>query len=418
MVLPAAELRIEADPEDVGMDRKRLGSLARVLRGHVDEGRYPGVLSLVARRGKVVHLDTYGSMDVERGRALRPDTIFRIYSMSKPVASVALMSLYEEGRFQLDDPVSAFIPEFAGLQVFAGGDADGYQVRDPARPMTVRDLLTHTSGLTSAGTSTAVGELYARAGLKGSRSEGTLAEMAQRVARVPLLTDPGARFNYGISTDLVGYLCEVISGLPLDRFLEERIFGPLGMADTGFSVPPSKTERFAANYESRAGTPAYGLFDDPATSLYSSPRSYFSAAGGLVSTAGDYLRFAGMLAGGGELDGVRVLGPRTLRLMTSNHLPGGRDLPAMTEPGQVGHDLVGRGFGLGFAVVLDRGQAQTAGAAGEYFWDGAASTSFYVNPAEDLIVVFMTQLLPSDEHPVDYPTRNQLRTTVYSSITD
>lgn len=401
---------VEAAPEHVGMSTNGLLNLSRLVASYVDGQKFPGAISLVARRGEVVHFETYGNLDNERRKPMRPDTIFRFYSMTKPIASVGLMMLYEEGRFQLDDPASKFIPELQDVTVFAGGTADRYQVRDPAREMTVRDLLMHTSGLVAASAPTPVGDLYRRAGL--DNPEGTLADLVRKLGRIPLAADPGSRWIYGISTDLVGYLCEVISGLPFDRYLQQRILGPLGMVDTSFSVPAAKVDRFAANYAPRDGSPRYKLIDDPATSPYTHPRSYFSGSAGLVSTAGDYLRFCQMLANGGELAGVRILGPRTLRLMTLNHLPGGQDLATMAQNGGE-TKREGQGFGLGFGVLLDQTVAQTIGTPGEFFWGGAASTAFFVNPAEDLIMIFLTQLRPSSTYP---NFRRELRTTIYSSI--
>jgi CubicO group peptidase (beta-lactamase class C family) len=320
------------------------------------------------------------------------DTIFRIYSMTKPVVSVALMMLYEEGLFQLDDPVAAYLPELADLQVSAGRNA----VRAAKRPMTVRDLLMHTSGL---------GSSYP------GPPAGTLAELPRLLAGLPLEADPGARWIYGISTDLVGLLCEVFSGLPLDRYLRERIFEPLGMADTGFFVPAGSVDRFAAGYTFVDG--GYLLADDPVTSDYTRQPSFLSGIAGLVSTAGDYFRFTRMLANGGTLDGVRVLGPRTVRFMTVNHLPGGQDLSAMADTGGE-TSRKGQGFGLGFGVLLEPTVAQTIGTPGEYFWGGAASTTFFISPADELIVIFLTQLRPS----ASYPIRRELRSAVYSALTD
>ncbi len=409
---------VEAAPEDVGLSSSRLANLTRLVQGYVDDGKIPGAISLVARRGKVVHFETAGRMDDEAAKPMAADTIFRIYSMTKPIASVALMTLYEEGRFQLDDPASKFIPEFKGLKVFAGGTADAYETRDPACEMTIRDLLTHTSGLVGSGiiaTGTPVSELYARAELRGSASDGTLADMIAKLGQLPLQCDPGSQWIYGVSTDIVGYLCEVIGGMPLDRFLQERIFTPLGMPDTGFHVPADQLHRFAANYQ-RAGTaePGYTLLDRPdATSIYTRPRTYFSGAGGLVSTAHDYLRFCMMLANGGELDGARILGTRTLEFMTLNHLPGGRDLAGMG--GRLGEtSLDGIGFGLGFARLLDPAVAQIIGTPGEYYWGGAASTAFFISPAEELVMIFLTQLMPSSS----YPIRREIRAAIYASIID
>jgi CubicO group peptidase (beta-lactamase class C family) len=399
------EIGIEATPEDVGMSTQRLANVTRLVHDYVDNGRYAGTVTLVARRDRIVHLDAYGALDIGRGTPMAPDSIFRIYSMTKPVASVALMALYEEGRFQLDDPVSRFIPSWRDLMVLAGGT----EVRAPTREMTVRDLLMHTSGLVGYRDRSPVGELYQRAGIADTdRADGTLADLVDRLATIPLAADPGTRWIYSLSTDVVGYLCEVLSGMPFDQYLRERIFEPLGMTDTGFTVPAGKHSRFAAGYG-----PGLELLDDPATSRYTRPRTYFSGAAGLVSTAGDYLRFCRMLARGGELHGARVLGPRTVRLMTSNHLPGGKDLTSFAVTGGE-TSRRGQGFGLGFGVLLDQTVAQTMGTTGEFFWGGAASTAFFVCPAEDLIMVFLTQLRPS----ATYPIRRELRATIYSSIVD
>jgi CubicO group peptidase (beta-lactamase class C family) len=276
----------------------------------------------------------------------------------------------------------------------------------------MRDLLMHTSGLVGRDTETPVGELYRRAGFKGSQSAGTLEEMIQKLSRIPLQCDPGSTWIYGWSTDLVGYICQVLTGLSFDRYLEERIFRPLGMVDTGFTVPPDKLDRFAANYAPADGTPRYTLLDDPYTSPYARPRTYFSGAGGLVSTAADYLKFCRMLANGGDLDGVRILGPRTVELMSINHLPDNRDIASMAFV--VDKTDEGHGFGLGFGVLLDPARAQQIGTPGEYYWAGAASTEFFINPREQLIAIFLTQLQPI----MTYPLGRQLRATVYSALID
>jgi CubicO group peptidase (beta-lactamase class C family) len=409
-----SDVAVEADPEDVGLSSAGLTNLSRLVQSYVDQHKFPGAIALVARRGKLVHLTAHGTMDRERHKPMRPDVIFRIFSMTKPIASVALMTMYEEGRFQLDDPVAEFVPELGGLKVLDEGGADDHTLREPAREMTVRDLLMHTSGLAAPSSRTPVAELYRRAGITGPDAGMTLAEMVARLGRIPLQNDPGSRWVYGISTDLVAYLCEVLSGLPFDRHLRERIFDPLGMADTGYVVPPGEVGRLAANYAPGADGSGYELIDDPETSPYTRPRPYLSGSSGLVSTAGDYLRFCRMLADGGQLDGVRILGPRTLRLMTANHLPGGADLTALAETGGETRRR-GQGFGLGFGVLLDQTVAQTIGTPGEYFWGGAASTAFFVSPDEDLIAIFLTQLKPSATYPA---FRRQLRATIYSSIVD
>ncbi len=406
------ESNLEARPEEVGLSSRRLGNVSRLVHGYVDDGKIPGAITMIARGGKVVFYETIGQMDVEAGNAMTDDTIFRIYSMTKPIASVALMMLYEEGRFQLDDPVSKYVPQFEGLEVFARGTAEKYQTRPPEREMTVRDVLMHTSGLISGGRAHPVSELYQRSELRGSRSDGTLADMIEKVGELPLYCDPGAEWNYGISTDVVGYLCEVLSGQSFDRYLKERIFDPLGMKDTGFGVPADQVGRFAACY--RRDGDGYALSDAPRESAYLTPRKYFSGAGGLVSTAGDYMRFCKMLAGEGELDDVRILGTRTLEYMTDNHLPNGCDLAAMGQPQFTETRMDGIGFGLGFAVLLDPTVAQIIGTPGEYYWGGAASTAFFVSPGEDMSLIFLTQLMPSGT----YPFRRELRAVTYQAIID
>ena len=411
---------IDARPEAVGMSSPRLQNVTRLIQRYIDEGKYAGAISMIARHDQVVHFETYGNMDDEAGKPMTHDAIVRAYSMTKPIASVALMQLYEEGRFQLNDPASAYIPEFAALKVFDFGDEGGFTVREAAREMTVRDLLMHTSGLVSRGHESPVGKLYAGADLLGSESGGTLHDMIRKLGELPLYCDPGSEWNYGISTDVVGYLVEVIAGQPFDRYLEERIFQPLDMPDTGFHVPEAEFERFAACYERddnaspTAAAKQYRLQGAPAGSHYTTPRTYFSGAGGLVSTASDYMRFSRMLANGGELEGERVLGTRTIEFMAMNHLPTGGDLATMGQPQFGETTMEGIGFGLGFAVLLDPTRAQLLGTPGEFYWGGAASTAFFVSPAEDLAVVFLTQLRPSSS----YPIRRELRIATYQAITD
>src|SRR5215475_3902843 len=407
--------QIEASPEDVGLSSAGMARLTHHIQAYVDAGKLPGAISLVQRRGKVVHFQTYGLRDVEAGTPVEPETIFRIYSMTKPIVSVALMTLYEEGRFQLDDPVARYIPQFRGLKVLAGGTGDAPQLRKPAREMTIADLLRHTSGLVSQ-SDTVLGDAYMRLGLLTSASSGTLTEMIEKLGTLPLKCDPGAQFNYGISTDVVGYLCEVLSGQRLDAFLGERILAPLGMVDTGFAVADADVERFAACYRpGTAGEPRLVVEDRPdASSRYTQPRTYLSGAGGMVSTASDAMRFGKMLANGGELDRRRVLGPRTLAYMVCNHLPGGCDLAQMSPASAGETSRAGVGFGLGFACVLDPTVLGGLSVPGEYYWGGAASTAFWITPTEDLAVVFMTQVRPSST----YSIRRELRALIYGSIVD
>ncbi len=403
----------EATPESVGMSGKKLENLYRLVDGYVTSGKMAGAIAMVARDGKLVYQSCHGDMDAGAGRPMTPDAIFRIYSMTKPIASVGLMRLYEQGLFQLDDPAEKFIPEFVGLRVMdKGGDADNYTVSRPARPMTVRDLLMHTSGLVSASPALPVGNLYSRAEMyKG----GTLAEMVKVLGTIPLHCHPGSEWNYGISTDIVGYLCEVLSGQPLDEYLKEHILDPLGMNDTGFHVPAGSEDRLTACYRySGEGNRAYELQDAPIGSRYLEPKTYFSGAGGMVSTAQDYLQFCKMLLGGGALNGERIIGTRTLEYMASNHLPDDGDLASLGQPQFLETTMEGIGFGLGFAVLLDPTVAQVIGTPGEYYWGGAASTAFFISPAEDMAVIFLTQLLPSGSHPI----RRQLRSVTYGAIAD
>jgi CubicO group peptidase (beta-lactamase class C family) len=343
-----------------------------------------------------------------------------MHSMTKPIASIALMQLYEKALFQLDDPASAYIPEFKDLRVFHGGSIDSYETRAPSREMTVRDLLMHTSGLLqNYGVELPVGQMYMKQGLRALRrveNNGSLKDMIAKVGTLPLHCDPGSQWNYGISTDVVGYLVELISGQPFDEYLQQHILGPLGMEDTAFWVPPEKVDRFAAEYRrGGANEPAMVLNDTPATSNWTKQQTYFSGAGGLVSTASDYMRFCKALANGGELDGARIIGPRTLSLMAMNHLEGGKDLEDMRGSGPTESARAGVGFGLGFAVLMDPAKAAQIGTPGEYYWGGAASTAFFVNPNEDgLVVIFLTQLTPSSS----YPVRREMRSAVYSAIMD
>lgn len=412
---------VDASPEDVGMSSAALANIERVVQRYIDAGKYPGAISMVARHDQVVHFQTYGNMDDEAGKAMRPDAIVRAYSMTKPIASVALMQLYEQALFQLDDPVHAYIPELADLKVMTGGTADAPEVRTPSRAMTIRDVLMHTSGLIQRGSGSAIAELYDRAGFVGSDTTFGLAEMVKRLGEIPLYCDPGSEWNYGMSTDIVGYLVEVLSGQTLDAYLDEHILQPLEMVDTGFTVPAEDLDRFAACYkrDERASLIAengkhYSLQDAPATSPYLGPRPYLSGAGGLVTTAADYMRFCRMLLNGGTLEGERILGPRTVEFMQINHLPTGGDLASMGQPQFGESTMEGIGFGLGFAVLMDPAKAQLLGTPGEAYWGGAASTAFFVNPEEDLALVFLTQLLPSSS----YPVRRELRIATYQAIED
>jgi len=394
---------------------------AHLERNYLEPGRYAGALTLVARRGEVAYLSAIGYMDEERQKPMREDTIFRIYSMTKPITSVALMTLYEEGRFQLDDPVHKFIPEWENLGVWVAGAHPNWVTRRPERPMTVRDLLSHQSGLTYGfHFRNSVDAAYRQLGIlqRGTDDmalpDETLAEMVQKLAQVPLLFTPGTAWNYSVSTDVCGYLVEVISGQRFDDFLRERIFEPLDMRDTAFFVPDEKLDRFAACYAFHPKKVRV-LQDDPERSPYRKPPKLLSGGGGLVSTARDYFRFCQMLLNGGELDGARILSRKTIELMTTNHLADGKDLAALAPPGQFSEAVLsGTGFVLGFSVLLDLRRAQISGSPGQYAWGGAASTAFWIDPREELIVIFLPQLLPSSS----YPIRRELQAIVNGAIVD
>ncbi|MGH0037536.1 MAG: serine hydrolase domain-containing protein [Myxococcota bacterium] len=403
-----------AEPEELGLCGERLARIdAHLRQRYIEPGKIAGALTLVARRGRVAHLSPLGLCDIARDRPMRADTLFRIYSMTKPVTSVALMTLYERGHFRLDDPVRRFIPEWRGLRVYQAGSKPPFATTRPEREMTVRDLLTHTSGLTYGFMQrTNVDRAYRHARI-GEREGRNLAETVGALAEIPLEFSPGSAWNYSVATDICGYLVQVISGRPFDRYLREEIFEPLGMVDTDFHVGDEKVERFASNY-ARAADKSLVLEDDAFDGLYRKPPSFVSGGGGLVSTAADYLRFTQMLLDGGELDGARILGPRTIGFMTRNHLPGNADL-ASTSIGLFGETpFRGTGFGLGFSVILDPVAAGVIGSVGEFAWGGAASTVFWVDPREELIVLFFTQLMPSQT----FDFRGQLKSIVYPSIVE
>lgn len=410
------------DPSEVGLDPDRLARIPRFLdERYLAPGRLPGFTLLVHRGGRTAHLSTQGWADVAAGTPMRADTIVRIYSMSKPVTSVALMALHEEGRFQLDDPVSRFLPGWDELRVWRDGDPGRYSTTFPERPMQIRDLLTHTSGLTYGWMGRhPVDALYRRRGV--SAPDVDLEQFCDRLSGLPLLFSPGSQWSYSVATDVLGRLVELISGQRFDEFLRERIFEPLGMVDTAFWVPDDRADRLATNYavpslspfplpEGASGDEVVAI-DAGDRSPFRRPPTFLSGGGGLVSTAGDYLRFCRMLLEGGALDGARVLGPRTIGHMASNQLPSGGDLASMGQPVFSETSYDGIGFGLGFSVLLDPARANVVGSPGEFAWGGAASTLFWIDPAEELIVIGLTQLMPSSA----YPIRRELRSLVYSSI--
>lgn len=385
--------------EAAGISAPRLERLHAAVQGFVDRGEVAGAVTLLARDGRIVDLSAYGLKDAEQRTPMRTDTLFRIASMSKAITSVAVLMLYEEGRLLLTDPLSKFVPAFKGARVQARAPGPGAPPAAPVaadREITIRDLLTHRSGITygfiDAGP---VGDAYRAAGVADGLAvaEGMVGDNVQRLAGMPLVSQPGTEYRYGLSTDVLGHVVEVVSGRPLDAFLRERVFAPLRMDDTGFAVPEAKWARLATLYS--PGTDGrLRPMNDPETfgkvvmsplAYYREPKRYFSGGAGLVSTAADYARFLQMLLGGGELDGARLLSPRTVELATVSHTS---DLPR----GAVGP---GVDFGLGFSVVTDLGGTRRLGSAGLYAWGGIYGTSFWVDPRERLIGVLMAQRYPN-----------------------
>ena len=402
-----------ATPEQVGLSAARLDRVRTWMHQWVDSGKLAGMVTCVMRKGQLAFAEVYGKADVARDKPMRPDTIFRIYSMTKPLTSTAIMMLYEEGRFQLDDPISKFIPAFANPRVYVGGSRGKMETVPAEREINFRDLLTHTSGLTYGFMeSTPVDAAYrAKDGVDFQTADTSLKQVVEKLATIPLIAQPGKAWNYSVATDVLGYLVEVISGQPFEKYLKEKVIDPLRMIDTDFHVPKEKHDRFAANYSAGPGD-KLDLLDDPAKSRYLAPRKVNSGGGGLVSTAADYLRFCQFMLNKGELDGVRLLGRKTVELMTMNHLNG--DMADMGTPRFSESTYTGIGFGLGFSVMIDPAKAYIAGTPGEFAWGGAASTAFWIDPAEDMAVVLLTQLMPSST----YPIRRELRVLTYQAIVD
>jgi CubicO group peptidase (beta-lactamase class C family) len=404
---------MDINPKAAGMASERLKRIDEFFqRKYIEAGKIPGALIAIYRRGELAHFSTLGYADIQRKKAVRPDTIFRIYSMSKPITSVAFMMLVEQGLVALDDPVHRVIPEWRELGVYEGGFMDTFRTRRPERPMLMIDLLRHTSGLTYGFQQTTnVDAAYRKLKVGERIGETTLDDMIAQLAKLPLEFSPGTAWNYSVSTDVLGYLVGKISGETFDSYLRRHIFEPLGMNDTGFDVPDGAQERFAACYAFTPANPMI-LFDDPEASAYRKPPRLLSGGGGMVSTAGDYLRFARMLLDGGTLDGVQILSPKTIELMTMNHLPDGKDLPTLSRSLFSEVTYEGVGFGLGFATTIDPAKTMIPGSIGDFAWGGAASTYFWVDPREELVTVFMTQLMPS----TTYTMRRELRTLVYSAF--
>jgi len=410
---------MDAQSQWTGLDAGRLERIGDHLnRNYIANGKITGCQVSVARHGHLAYFKSFGQMDRERAKPTADDTIYRIYSMTKPITSVALMTLYEQGYFQLNDPVSRYVPSWKNHRVWVSGQGDTMKTEAPSRPVSFRDVLSHTAGFTYGGGLPGVGiqhpidQIYRDLKVRSVGGADTMQVFLDKLGQVPLRYQPGTAWMYSLATDVCGALVEVISGVPFAKYLQDNIFGPLGMNDTAFSVAPDKVDRFAANYQ-RGPDKQLKLIDDPATSDFTREPGFKSGGGGLTGTSADYLRFCEMLRRGGELDGARILGPRTIEVMHMNHLPGAKDLTQLAIGGFSETANEGVGFGLGFASTMGQVQTGTLG-AGDYYWGGAASTIFWVDPKEDLSVVFMTQLMPSGT----FNFRGQLKSIIYASIID
>jgi len=397
-------------PEEVGFSSDRLGRINKLMQGYVNEGKLAGAVTMLSREGEVFHFESHGLADIDRVLPMEKDSIFRIYSMTKPITSVAVMMLYEEGHFSLDDPVGKFIPELGGMKVYDGMGERGMRLVEQDKPITIRHLLTHTSGLSYGfHKDSPVEEQYRQSDMMDPQSN--LLEMVKKLSALTLLTQPGAKWRYSVASDVLGCLVQVISGQPFDEFLQERILEPLGMVDTAFYVSEEKLDRLAAVY----GPKSDGSIEELENTLvnkFKAPHTLFSGGGGLTSTAEDYMRFSQMLCNEGELDDVRILGSKTVEMMTSNHLP------ESLKPFAVGQsnasDTRGCGFGLGFRVVMDIAEHGILGSEGIYSWGGAASTIFWVDPMEDMVAILLTQMMPSST----YPLRREFQVATYQALTD
>ena len=393
---------LSAAPHEVGLSADRLACISATAQQFIDDRQLAGAVTVVARRGKVAYLEAYGMMDIEANKPMQKDTIFRIYSMTKPIAAAAVMILCEEGKLQLDAPVSVYLPELGGLKVAAAADAETLTLVEADRNMTVQDMMRHTAGLPGAARymagQTAVDKRYREEGLH-LLHECNLQEMVERLGRIPLLYQPGTKWHYSIAADVWGRLIEVVSGQPFDVFLAERIFQPLGMVDTGFYVPPEKINRFAGMYgpKSERGlqtidAPEGGTGHVSETSFRKKPK-FLSAGGGLVSTAVDFARFCLMLSGGGAFAGKRLMKTESVELMTRNHLPA-HLIPLDKKPDK---RYAGLGFGLGVSVRVQQTDWIPTSQVGEYGWIGGASTEFWISPRDELVVITLAQHIPFSE---------------------
>ncbi|MGW0705334.1 serine hydrolase domain-containing protein [Streptomyces sp. NPDC002643] len=402
----------EVEPSEAGLDPRTLARLNEYLARQVDDGRLPGYLLSLARHGRVAHLTTYGLRDRKARLPVEPDTLWRIYSMTKPVTSVAALILVEEGKLSLTDPVARYLPEFAEPRVYESGAGAETRTRPAGQPILVRHLMTHTSGLTFGFYyNHPVDALYRDAGLENSvRPGANLTETCREYASLPLQFEPGSQWNYSVSTNVLGRVVEVVSGQALDEFFAERILGPLGMTDAGFQVTPEQAGRLAELYGEREDG---SIEPVPGLPLRGRPR-FLSGSGGMVATARDYHRFAEFLRRRGELDGVRLLSPESVTAMTTNQLPGGADIHTHGSPFHRQPGNVGVGFGLGVSVVIDPTVTESPSSPGTFGWTGAATTTFWVDPHRDLTVQFLTQVRRRSSNSV-YP---ELKRLVHEAVVD
>ena len=417
-------------PQRAGFSAQRLARVDKLLQRYVDNGQLAGASGLIYRKGETAYCNVFGHRELETGQPMTADTIFRIYSMTKPITAVAALMLFEDGHFLLDDPVADYLPEFTDARVCTG---DLQNLVPPERPPSIKDLFMHTAGLSYGWyLDSPVEDLYRQT--FGNREELNLEQFIHKLAALPLLYHPGSRWRYSYATDVLGRLVEEVSGKPLDEFFCQEIFRPLAMADTDFHVHADWLDRFSACYCSpggfnfgsdadsdaddsavhsedgdRVAEPTIELFDASRNSRFNQPPAFLSGGGGLVSTLGDYLRFCQMLLYGGVLDGNRLLGPKTVELMRANHLPPG------LVPIAIGDDVeAGYGFGLGVSVLVDLPATSTPGSVGNYSWSGAASTQFWIDPAEEMLGIFMSQFMPFGH----YPVARQFRVAAYQALID
>ncbi len=403
----------DVDPMALGFDPMRLARIDSFLAEHyIEPGKLPGVQILVAREGRPVHFGQAGVLRAD-GTPMREDALLRIASMTKPVTSAAFMQLVEQGLVSLDEPIARVLPELGQLGVYAGGGgAVPFAPVTPTRAIRFVDLLTHMAGFTyGLQNRTSIDAAYREVELDFGREHHTSEEYLTHLARLPLEFEPGTGWNYSVATDVLGIAVERLSGMRLGEYFEQHIFGPLGMVDTGFGVASGQDERLGDAWGYQRGKPPK-LVERGASSKLLGPAKFYSGGGGLIGTIADYHRFAAMLLGKGELDGARILAPKTLDLMTSNFLPGGADLASISRSLFSESTTAGSGFGLGFAMVIEPAKTLIPASKGEFYWGGAYSTAFFVDPVERITMVFMTQLYPSSA----YPVRRQLKTLIYSAL--